>query len=46
VEFTQAVLGVGRECVGYDWVNNATGVLVGAAAAGAVRLLWRPAAPD
>lgn len=45
VEFTQAVLGVGRECVGYDWVNNATGVLVGAVVAGAVRLLWRPPAP-
>ncbi|WP_326550593.1 VanZ family protein [Micromonospora sp. NBC_01813] len=41
VEFTQAVLGMGRECVGYDWVNNATGVLVGAVAAGAVRLLSR-----
>ncbi|MFY1635270.1 VanZ family protein [Solwaraspora sp. WMMB335] len=38
IELAQAMLGVGRECVGYDWVNNATGVLLGAAAGGIVRL--------
>ncbi|MFV2086179.1 VanZ family protein [Micromonospora sp. LOL_021] len=45
VEVAQAVLGVGRECVGYDWVNNATGVLIGAVGGGIVRLLWRRFAP-
>ncbi|MDG4762954.1 VanZ family protein [Solwaraspora sp. WMMD406] len=45
VELAQAVSGLGRQCVGYDWVNNATGVLVGAAAAGVVRLVWRPTPP-
>ncbi|WBB96935.1 MULTISPECIES: VanZ family protein [unclassified Solwaraspora] len=46
VEVGQAVLGVGRECVGYDWVNNATGVLIGAVGGGVVRLLWRRFAPS
>ncbi|WFE25758.1 VanZ family protein [Solwaraspora sp. WMMD791] len=41
VELAQAVTGLGRECVGYDWVNNATGVLLGAAAGGVVTVAWR-----
>lgn len=30
VELAQALIGGGRTCVGYDWVNNATGALLGA----------------
>lgn len=30
VELAQALLGAGRTCTGYDWVNNATGALLGA----------------
>lgn len=30
IELTQSILDFGRECVGYDWVNNAIGALLGA----------------
>lgn len=30
IELTQSVLNLGRECVGYDWVNNGIGALLGA----------------
>jgi hypothetical protein len=29
IEFTQSVMHLGRECVGYDWVNNAIGAVLG-----------------
>jgi glycopeptide antibiotics resistance protein len=29
VELAQALMGAGRTCIGYDWVNNATGALIG-----------------
>ncbi|MEJ3750685.1 VanZ family protein [Actinomycetes bacterium KLBMP 9797] len=30
IELTQSITAFGRECVGYDWVNNAIGALLGA----------------
>jgi len=41
VEICQAVLGLGRECVGYDWANNGTGVVLGAIAGGVARMVRR-----
>lgn len=38
VELTQAFLNVGRDCVGYDWVNNAIGALLGAV--GGAVFMW------
>jgi VanZ family protein len=38
VELTQAFLNVGRDCVGYDWVNNAIGALLGAV--GGAAFMW------
>jgi VanZ like family len=29
IELTQSVMHLGRECVGYDWVNNAIGAVLG-----------------
>lgn len=29
IEFTQAFTNGGRDCVGYDWVNNAIGAVIG-----------------
>ncbi len=29
IEVTQSVMHLGRECVGYDWVNNAIGAVLG-----------------
>lgn len=29
IEVTQSVMHMGRECVGYDWVNNALGAMLG-----------------
>jgi VanZ family protein len=29
IELAQATIGAGRTCVGYDWVNNALGALLG-----------------
>ncbi|WP_173077830.1 VanZ family protein [Phytohabitans rumicis] len=36
IELTQSIEGVGRECVGYDWVNNAIGAVAGVLLAMAV----------
>jgi VanZ family protein len=33
IELAQAIMDTGRTCVGYDWVNNAVGALLGALAA-------------
>lgn len=48
IEVTQSIMNVGRECVSYDWVNNAIGALLGAALAAAtlqvVSLLHRGSA--
>jgi VanZ family protein len=53
IELAQALMGAGRTCVGYDWVNNAIGALLGtlggvavpaaAAALAALRRWRRPA---
>jgi VanZ family protein len=33
IELAQAIMAAGRTCVGYDWVNNALGALLGTLAA-------------
>ena len=43
VELTQSISGAGRTCYGYDWVNNATGALLGVLGA-AVLLALAPLA--
>lgn len=41
VELSQAVLAAGRDCAADDWVNNATGALLGAAAGAVVLVVAR-----
>lgn len=40
VEFSQVLIGAGRDCAANDWLNNATGALLGVVA-GLVVLRWR-----
>jgi VanZ like family len=45
IELTQSVMHLGRECVGYDWVNNGIGAVLGVLlGALASRLSTRPRA--
>ncbi len=41
IEVTQVLTGAGRTCDGYDWVNNATGAVLGALGGAAVLALAR-----
>jgi hypothetical protein len=41
IELSQALIGAGRDCLPDDWINNATGALLGAAA-GALALRLMP----
>jgi hypothetical protein len=41
IELTQAMTGAGRTCYGYDWVDNATGALLGALGAAVLLALLR-----
>lgn len=40
IEFGQVLIGGGRDCAANDWLNNATGALLGVVA-GVVALWWR-----
>lgn len=45
IELSQVLIGGGRDCAANDWLNNATGALLGVVA-GAVVLRWRAAILD
>jgi hypothetical protein len=41
IEVSQSIMDVGRECVGYDWVNNAIGAVLGVIVGAATIGMWR-----